>query len=178
MTFFRTFVFIFVFPILIHGCDYVAQNVPLQSHESHGVNLQYPVYWEFVEERINESVELISIDGPLGSSVIMSFVPINGAISLEEYAQIFSKSFRESAKILSITETSFEPVKETIGNHNLTGIREVYAAYPMGIEVPMRRNYYMIKREEDAIYLVIQDDEELEFEGKLIEKIKASLVFQ
>jgi hypothetical protein len=174
---FRTIIFVPIILIVV-GCDYIASKIPFVGYENHSMIFEYPFYWEIIEDPINEGHDLITIAGPLGSTIALTISPLKGAFSLEEYSRNFSESFKENVEVLNVTKATFTPAQDKIGNYSLTGVREVFAINFLGEEVQMRRDYFLINRDNDVVYMVFQTDGEAEFEAEQIEKIKQSFVFQ
>lgn len=164
---------------LVQACEYLPGNSPPLTFDNDILRFDYPKNWKVDSGGATGGLQYVIIDGPSSTEAIFQIYPKQGAPTLQEFADWFSQEFQQLISFGEIRKISFSETTKTIGDLEMTGIREQFMLTVFGFEVPHSREYFAYSRGELLFFLVFQiSDDGATLWGESLAGIRESLVFK
>lgn len=164
---------------LVQACDYLPSSSPPLTFDNDILRFDYPENWNVDSGGATGGLQYVSIGGPSSTEVIFQIYPKQGAPTLQEFADWFSREFMQLISFGEIRKISFSETTSKIGDLEMTGIREEFMLTVFGFEVPHSREYFAHSGDDLLIFLVFQiSDDGASLWGENLAAIRESLVFK
>jgi len=146
----------FVFLILLTACEKAADITSPNLYNKQGISFSYPGNWDLTEEDLAENVTFVSVESSGSAIFMLQVYKEEGASTLEEFATWYSTETKVDVPIGKITSEPLINIKKNIKSLETKGIQESFAITLLGLKVPHKREYYLIKHSGRVVYLISQ----------------------
>ena len=135
------------------ACDRPADITSPKQYDQNQIQLSYPGNWKITEEESDDDFSYLAIEGGDALMVLQLYAKAE-ALSLEEFAKVFSESTKEALPIGEIVDIEFLSAKRNIQSELSTGTKELFSIKLWGESIPHVREYYTIESKEKVLFII------------------------
>lgn len=147
---------------LLAGCERAADVASPEHFDDKGLRFSLPGNWEVTSNETNPHFRHLLVETPGDAIVIMHIYAKDEALSLDDFARVFSRQVTEAMPFGEVSGNAFTAREQAPGSLHAPGVLEHFDIEVMSVKVPHQRSYFTAQHAGRVLFVVTQAlDEDL-----------------